>query len=108
MQLIDGKIGRDGTIAWQTDKHVFVNRGRGMIIYAKSNIGKELKDIRKKCKYTQLEVANAIGLTKVSVIKIEKGITSPKVSTVCDWLRFCNYELILRKHEEEEEDIELD
>lgn len=78
---------------------------RRMIIYEKMKIGKVLKDLRKKSRLTQLEIADAIGMTKLTVLKIEKGLITPKVSTVCRWLRRCNMTLVMQSSHDTEIDI---
>lgn len=76
-----------------------------MVIYEKTKIGKVLKDLRKKSTLTQQEMANIIGMTKLSILKIEKGIITPKISTVCRWLRACNMTLVMQLSHDTEIDI---
>jgi transcriptional regulator with XRE-family HTH domain len=40
-------------------------------------IGQDLQDLRKKLKYTQKRLADMSGLSRLSVIKIESGVTKP-------------------------------
>lgn len=47
-----------------------------------SNIGNDLKSLRKKLWLTQKEVAELSGFSRLTIITIETGITSPNVATV--------------------------
>lgn len=94
------------TVIWTKNLFIMFSReSKKMIIYEKTKIGKTLKDLRKKSAFTQLEMANIIGMTKLSVLKIEKGLIVPKISTVCRWLRACNMTLVMSLSEDTEIDI---
>ena len=93
-------------VVWNKEFLIIIDEDyKRMVIYEKTKIGKVLKDLRKKSTLTQLEMANIIGMTKLSVLKIEKGLITPKISTVCRWLRACNMTLVMQLSHDTEIDI---
>jgi transcriptional regulator with XRE-family HTH domain len=52
--------------------------------YFKKNIGKSLKKIRKKNKYTQQTIADYLKLNRSSYANIERGLHLPRIDKILD------------------------
>lgn len=61
-----------------------------MELYEKSKTADILKRARKETGQTQCDIAKKTGLSKMTVFKIEKGLLTPKITTVLAWLRACD------------------
>lgn len=53
----------------------------------------ELRSLRQKAGLSQADMAAKIGLSRVQVSRIERGVSSTPVETVIAWHRACGYRL---------------
>lgn len=80
--------------------------------YNKAEIGQRIRAERKACKMTQEELSKAVGISRSTLIHIEKGDTLPELtplSKMCEALG-CRVSYILGEEEEYQqtkEDIEI-
>ena len=66
-----------------------------------------LREFRKRAGLTQKEMAKRIGISAIQAFQIEKGVRSPRIATVCAWLRQCKAELVITETHIKETDIDM-
>lgn len=54
-------------------------------------LGRLIKDARKKKKITQLELANALGISESYIKDLERGRSTPSLATLFELIKFLNF-----------------
>ena len=67
------------------------------ILNVTEETGPLIKEIRSELKITQDELANFTGLSRIGVVKLEKGENDIKLSSLLKIAKLLGYDIVLRK-----------
>jgi transcriptional regulator with XRE-family HTH domain len=76
---------------------VYIMTEKEMTINESVNIGPLLKELRKKRKITQVELAEFSGLSRTGIVKLESGEGDIKISTLINIVNLLGLDLVLKK-----------
>ena len=64
-------------------------------------LNQRLREIRIEAGFSDKQLADRVGISRVAVYKTESGATNPRVKTLLLWLSVCGYEMVFFRSDDQ-------